>query len=176
MMFSTISQVTAKSFAVINAQPWAIKLITLCLATLAPLKIYVFFLVFLLVIDAITSIYYQFRKNVNIEQMKVSFMKKLKILFTTIESGKLRRTFEKMVAYTLGMIVCFLFDKIALQITPLEGNPLSFLSLANIATVMVCGVEVFSILENISKITDNPVWLKIASIFKKKIDDKIDAI
>lgn len=181
---------TAKSLFVIAQKtantimffPWLTKCFFLLLAVLAPIAPYVHFLIFLLVADAITAIYYQFKINKikiarsKCKSVKASNVPDYKILFLTVESRRLRTTFEKLVAYILGIIVCYFFDTIILQITPLQGQTLQYFSVANISVVLICSVELTSILANLSKITRNPIYNTIARIFTKKISDKIDQL
>ena len=179
-MMTTYLTITTKTVNVIHNQPWLFKIMALLLATLAPLAAYVHFLIFLLVCDAVTSIYYQYK--VNLQAVKESninrytFQVKLFTLFQTIESSRLRKTVEKLISYTLAFIIAFFFDKYALQITSLEGGLLNSFSLANVTVVLVCSVEVTSIFANLSKITNNPIYNTILSIFNKKINDKIEQL
>jgi len=180
-MLTDYAGIASRTTAVITQQNWVFKLFAIAIATLAPLAPYVHFLVLLLILDMVTSIYYQFRQNVEkVRKSKipipVSFPRSLFIFFQTIESGKLRKTVEKLVAYVLGIIVCYLFDTIVLQIVPALNSPLSYFSVANVAVVMICSVEVTSILANLSKITNNPVYNRIIRLFNQKIDDKLDQL
>lgn len=177
-MLNSLNVITNKTILMISNQNWIIKLAVAGLAMLAPLKIYIHFLILLLVIDAITSIYYQYRQNIiklhaDKKVNHVSFFR-IKTLFLTIESSRLRTTFEKLIAYITGIIVCFFFDSIVLQITPLESGSLSYFSIANISVLLICSVELTSILANLSKITKNPVYDTIIRIFTKKVNQKIN--
>lgn len=179
---------TAKSLFVIAQKtantimffPWLTKCFFLLLAVLAPIAPYVHFLIFLLVADAITAIYYQFKINKKkiacSKSVKARNVPDYKIFFLTVESRRLRTTFEKLVAYILGIIVCYFFDTIILQITPLQGQTLQYFSVANISVVLICSVELTSILTNLSKITRNPIYNTIARILTKKFSDKIDQL
>lgn len=162
----------------IMEQNWVVKLTLAIFSTLAPIEPYTYFLIFLLVMDANTAIYLQYKENLksvrDAYQLGEKRIRKRRVFFATIESSKLRATLEKLVSYIFTIIICFLFDKIVLQITPLEGQPLQHFSVANIAIVLISSVELVSILANFSKITNNPVYGKIIRIFQKKVDDKLD--
>ena len=176
-MLNTMSNIYTKTVITIHHQPAIVKLCCVILALLAPLAQYIHFLIFLLFVDAATSIYYQYKLSLNkLYDSEINVTLKIRLLafFNTIDSGRLRRTFEKLVAYVTGIIVCFLFDKIALQIKPLEHGALTYFSVANIAVVLIMSVEVTSILANLSKITRNPIYLKIIKIFNSKINDKLN--
>jgi hypothetical protein len=169
--------IVSKTATNIHNQTWLPKIFSLLLATLAPLSTYVHFLIFLLLTDAATSIYYQYKGRLitlKKKEANLSIRVKLFTFFHTIESSKLRITVEKLVSYILAFIVAFLFDKYVLQITPLEGAMLSNFSLANVTVILVCSVEVTSIFANLSKITGHPVYTQILKILNKKIDDKIN--
>jgi hypothetical protein len=178
-MLNSLNAIINKTILMISEQNWIIKLSVAGLAMLAPLKMYIHFLILLLVVDLITSIYYQYRQNhMQLKQCKkVSHISqsRIKTLLLTIESSRLRITFEKLVAYITGIIVCFFFDTIILQITPLESGSLNYFSIANISVLLICSVELTSILSNLSKITKNPVYDTIIRIFTKKVNDKINS-
>lgn len=172
-LLTSVYQITSKTVATVSQQPWTVKFFWILCASFAPLKDYVLFLIFLLIVDAITSIYYQFRKRVEAIGHRSSAWDKMKLLFTIIESNKLRRTFEKMVAYILGLIVFFKFDQIILQLDFVAGLPLNYLSTTNISVLMICSVEVYSITENLSKITKNPIFTAIGNVFKKRVENQL---
>lgn len=175
---STYLHITSRTAAAIHEQPWLLKIIALVLAALAPLAAYVHFLIFLLIVDALTSIYFQYKQKLKAvakcKKTKLTFQIRIYTLFQTIESGKLRRTVEKLVSYTLAFIVAFFFDKYALQIQPLHGGLLNYFSLANVTVILVCSVEVTSIFANLSKITSNPIYTTILKILNRKIENKIN--
>lgn len=172
--------IASKTATTINDQPFFWKIIAVILAVLAPLAIYVHFLIFLLITDAVTSIYYQYKQKLKIvgrcKKTPLTFKVRVFTFFQTIESGKLRKTVEKLVSYTLAFIVAFLFDKYALKVEALENGLLQNFSLANVTVIMVCSVEVTSIFANLSKITKNPIYDTILNIFNKKINDKIEQL
>lgn len=172
-LLTSVYQITSKTVASVSNQHWTMQLFWVTLASFAPLKDYVWFLIFLLIVDAITSIYYQFRKKVEATKCRTAAFNKFKILFSIVESNKLRRTFEKMVAYILGLIVFFKFDQIILQLDFVAGLPLNYLSTTNIAVLMICSVEVYSITENLSKITKNPIFTAIGKVFKRRVEEQI---
>ena len=173
--------IAIRTIGTIQDQSWSVKLFALIVAAFAPIADYIYFLILLLVVDAVTAIYFQYRTNVTIAQSKtiskkIGLINSFSVLFCTIESGKLRRTVEKLFAYILGIIICFLFDKIVFQITPLEGMPLSYFSITNVSVVLICSVELTSILSNLGKITNNPIYSRIIKILNSKIDSKIDNV
>lgn len=171
--------IAIRTVSAIDETSWYIKVFAIFLSALAPIKNYIHFLIVLLIVDAVTAIYYQYKGNLNLAKKKniskhINLINAFSIFFSTIESNKLRRTVEKLFAYILGLIICFFFDKIIFQITPLEGMPLKYFSITNISVVLISSVELTSILSNLGKITNNPIYSRIIKILNKKIDDKID--
>lgn len=176
--FSNMIRMTRKSFMEIGSGmylfftsvPTVTQAILYLLGLFAPIKEVVYILVFFLFADLITSVYYQFieKLKTNSSDFKgVSYKGKLylgcKTLFYTFESGKFRRTFEKLVFYTLGLMVVFIFERKLLHI-----NPTGLVSITNSAAILICAVEVTSICANISKITNNKIFNKIAQMINKK--------
>jgi hypothetical protein len=140
-------------------------------AFFAPLSSVVHFVIFLLIIDALTSIYYQMKMATT---NKKGFWNCLLIAFRVVESGKLRKTLEKLFFYVLIMIVFFIFDLIILKVMPISENTINTFSITNIATILICIVEMTSIAANVSKITGNPIFNKIVSVFKRKAEQKME--
>lgn len=91
-----------------------------------------------------------------------------------VESGKLRKTLEKLFFYILILIVFFIFDLFILKVSPISENAINTFSITNIATVLICIVEMTSIASNVSKITGNPIFNKIVAIFKRKAEQKME--
>lgn len=140
-----------------------------------PLSTYLHFLIFLLIVDAGTSIYYQAKERLDKlgNRNSLNFWARLIVFFKTIESARLRTTLEKMVAYILWLMICFMFDKIVLKIDPLQGSLFNYLSISNVAVLMMCMTEMTSITANFSKITRNPIYNNIMKIFRGKVEDKM---
>lgn len=164
---SSLFQLADKTFVAMKTTSWHTYAITSIFALFAPLKNYVYLMITLLFVDAVTSIYYQYRQN------RPSNKNIIDTIFSTIESKKLRTTFEKMVFYIIGICVVYLFEIRLLQNIP-DNNVFDILSVTNISAMLICAIELYSILENIGKITNNPVWLKIANMIRKKVDEKVE--
>ena len=148
----------------------------MALASLAPLSNYVHFLIVLIIADAVTAIYNQYkdakkeinryRKNRHLTSREQFFL-----FFGIIESSKLSKTVEKLFGYILGIILCFYFDKIVFQITPIPDMGLNHFSIANFSVVLISSVELTSVLSNLGKITNNPVYYRIIALIKKKAEE-----
>ncbi len=147
------------------------KLFAAIISLFAPLAVVIHILLLLLILDAATSIYYQIKRQLK----EISgFRLRLQTAFMVIESRKLRLTLEKMFFYTLAMIVFFLFDKYILYIEPINLDATFAFSLTNFAAVLVCMTELTSIMSNMSKITNNPIFNRITKILQKKVNDKFN--
>jgi hypothetical protein len=82
-----------------------------------------------------------------------------------IESRKMRKTVIKMFWYISAVIMAHM-----LEVT----FNLQFAHLAQITGGFVCIVELKSVFENITKITNEPVFMKIYKLFEKKAKETID--
>jgi len=155
----------------IQALSWPAKLFSIVLAFLAPLASLIHVIVALLIVDAVTSIYYQMN---NAASGKTSTKERVRARINVIESGKLRKTLEKMFFYVLMIIVFYSFDLYVLKIKPLDEVSIHTFSITNMSAVLIALVEMTSIASNVSKITGNPVFEKIVAIFKKKANKQFD--
>lgn len=151
---------------------------------LVPLASIIHVVLVLLVVDAVTSIYYQMRTESlkhqgfwdgdGISNRLSLWLNKTRRTLKVIESGKGRKTLEKMFFYVLIITAFFLFDTYVLQLTASELHGINTFSLTNLATVLICLVELTSIASNVSKITGNPIFEKIVKIFTKKTENRLD--
>lgn len=170
--------IAGRTADIIDQHNWCIKVVLFVAAALAPLQDYVHFLIALLLTDVATSIYAQYEDNIaKVIESKPNFHinahTRFLILLGTVESKKARKTVEKFFSYILGFILCYFFDLVVLRITPLVVNKLNYFSVTNIAIVMICSVEMISVLANLGKITKNPIFEKLIKIFSSMIADKI---
>jgi hypothetical protein len=150
---------------------WLSQLFAIFIAFIAPISSVIHVVIFLLIIDALTSIYYQMKEAT---KNTIGFWACLIKAFRVIESGKLRKTLEKLFFYILILIVFYVFDLIILKVAPVSENTISTFSITNIAAVLIAVVEMTSIAANVSKITGNPIFNKIVSIFKRKAEQKME--
>ena len=163
-IFASLLQVSNNTLKTLAQTNWAGNMIAILLATLLPLKDFVYFIVFLLFIDALTSIFYQYT------QRRSDYKNAINALFNIVESGKLRISIIKLFFYVITIITIFWFETTLLQVIA-ENDKLQVLSLTNVTAMLICSVEIFSILENVSKITHNPIYSIIANLFKRKIEE-----
>ena len=150
---------------------WPSKMFAIVITFLAPLSSLIHVIIALLIVDAITSIYYQMR---NAAEGKPSARERIKARLHIIESGKLRKTLEKMFFYVMMIIVFYSFDLYVLKIKPLDEVSIHTFSITNLSAVLIALVEMTSIAANVSKITGNPVFERIIKLFSKKAHKKFD--
>lgn len=81
-----------------------------------------------------------------------------------IKSYKLQKTVQKFVLYSMSI---FLLHGIDMYMLP-------FMScyLANIGSCLICGIELYSVLENCYRITGNEVFRVLTKFTLKKIKDQ----
>ena len=84
-----------------------------------------------------------------------------------LESGKLRRTVYKFLWYTIAVMASRMMEK---------TFHMSWSNLAGIIAGFICFVELKSIFENITKITNEPIFMRILNIFRKKSTETISDI
>lgn len=154
----------------INGFPMSIKFFSVLVAFLAPLAGLIHVIIGLLLVDMITSVYYQMKLAASEAKKGQKFSASLNV----IESGKLRKTLEKMFFYVLILIVFYSFDLFVLQIKPISPEAIYTFSVTNLSAVLISLVEMTSIAANVSKITGNPVFDRIIKIFSKKVDKKFE--
>ena len=84
-----------------------------------------------------------------------------------IESRKLRKTVYKFIWYTVAIMASYMMER---------TFHLCWSNLSSIIGGFICFVELKSIFENITRITNEPVFLRILLIFKKKTTETIDEV
>lgn len=146
------------------------KALSLIIAFLTPLADLIHLVVALLLIDAFTSIYYQMQKAAG----QAPAHMRLKTAFLVIESARLRKTLEKMFFYVLTLILIYAFEILVLQLAPADPERVQLFSMTNIAAALIGMVELTSITSNISRITGNPIFQRITSLFGKKVTHQLD--
>ncbi len=160
-----------RTIAILMDLTWPAKFFAVALTFFAPLASLIYVIVFLLIVDAITSIYYQMKMA---GRGLPTVRQRFKASTQVIESGKLRRTLEKMFFYFLMIIVFYTFDVYVIKVKPVSAAEIHTFSITNLAAVLICMVELTSIASNVSKITANPVFDRIVKLFQKKVDKKFE--
>ena len=81
-----------------------------------------------------------------------------------IQSCKLQKTVHKFILYILTIILLEGLDKYLFDLMDLH--------LANIGATIICGIELYSILENCYRVTGNVVFRILTQFTLKKIGDE----
>ncbi len=81
-----------------------------------------------------------------------------------LESHKLRKTVYKFVWYSIAVMACWMME---------HTFSLSWSNLSSLIAGFICFVELKSIFENITRITNEPIFMKILNIFKRKTTETI---
>lgn len=82
-----------------------------------------------------------------------------------IESKRMRKTITKIIWYIVAIFMAHMME---------VTFSLQFLHLAQIVGGFICMVEIKSVFENITKITNEPIFMKIYKLFEKKAKDNFD--
>ncbi|MDP2234956.1 MAG: phage holin family protein [Bacteroidales bacterium] len=159
-----------RTLMTIETMSFPAKIFALAIGFLSPLSALIHVILALLLVDMITSIYYQMKLAVE----KAERGKRTWAAFKVVESAKLRKTIEKMFFYVVVIIVFYSFDLVLLKIQPLNEDSIVTVSITNLSAVLIALVEMTSIASNVSKITGNPIFNKITSIFSKKVNKKFE--
>lgn len=81
-----------------------------------------------------------------------------------ITSNGLSRTIKKLLMYTMVIVLVHAIDKDMLVVVDL--------GLAKICATIICGIELYSILENCYRLTGNAVFQILTQFTLKKIEDE----
>jgi phage-related holin len=108
----------------------------------APVSGMIHFVLLLIAIDLLTGIYAAYKAKEKI----VSF--------------KLKRTVEKFVLYSTAILIGHMFNK----------EVYAAIDIARLITCYISITEIFSVFENMAKITGMSVFLKIKGIFRDQLN------
>jgi hypothetical protein len=84
-----------------------------------------------------------------------------------LESHKLRKTVLKFLWYTIGVMAAYMME---------HTFKLAWTSLASITAGFICFVELKSIFENVTRITNEPIFQRILKLLKRKSSETISEI
>ena len=120
--------------------------ITGTIAFLEPLWVLMLWFLIFVTCDAITGI------SASIKERQI------------ITSAKLQKTVRKLVMYCMAIILTHAIDMYMLTILDL--------GLAKICATIICGIELYSIVENCDRITGNRVFKILTQATLKKIENE----
>lgn len=124
---------------------WAYS-ITSILAFLEPLWVLMLWFFIFIACDFVTGISASIKENI------------------PITSNKMSRTIKKLLMYCMVIVLVHAIDKDMLVIVDL--------GLAKISATIICGIELFSILENCYRLTGNKVFKVLTQFTVKKIREE----
>lgn len=149
------------------------KIIAFFTTFLAPLHEFMLVLIFFVIIDMIASVYLQIK--VKKRKCKAKKIEKpeyqkyvLKSAWRIIDPQKLPNTVEKVVAYAIALIICFILDHHVLRTYPDEMGRVPMISITNVVYMVLLITEAVSILRHLGRITGNTVFDSIIQILVKK--------
>ena len=127
---------------------WAYS-ITSILAFLEPLWVLMLWFFIFIASDFVTGI------SASIKERKI------------ITSNKMSRTVKKLLMYSMVIVLVHAIDKDMLVFVDL--------GLAKICATIICGIELYSILENCYRLTGNQVFKVLTQFTLKKLEDNTGA-
>ena len=122
------------------------KLAILFVAYFTPIAAMVHVMLIFLVLDTISGIWASLKEG------------------NKLESHKLRKTVYKFIWYTLGVMSAWMME---------HTFKLSWTNLACLVAGFICFVELKSIFENVTRITNEPVFARIVKLLKRKSSETI---
>jgi phage-related holin len=126
-----------------------VKLALLVIAYFTPIAEMVIVMLIFLLLDTISGIWASLKKG------------------EKLESHKLRKTVYKIIWYTVAVMLSWMMEK---------TFSLTWSNLASLVCGFICFVELKSIFENVTSITNEPVFMKILKIIKRKGSETITEI
>lgn len=146
------------------------KILAFIMAYFAPVSTIIHVMLIFILIDLISGIWADIKQKQLLIIKKEQFNPVVRLylhivfIFECIESYKLRRTITKAIWYTVAVLMAHMMEK---------TFSLQFMHLVNFIGCFICLIEVKSVFENITKITNEPIFMKIYKIFAKKADIKL---
>lgn len=143
---------------------------------ITPLLQYIEVIIALIFLDMLTSIYVQYKDNIKEYQLKecpktIRLFMYSKVFWQTINPQRIPVSIEKIVGYSIALIVCAILDNYIINGMSPKGE-LYKLSLTNAVFILIIASESISILRNLGKITNNTVFKQIEKLIIKKYNLK----
>jgi phage-related holin len=132
-----------------SLKSFLIKLLMLVIAYFTPIAEMILVMLIFLLLDTISGIWASLKTG------------------QKLESHKLRKTVYKIIWYTIAVMLSWMMEK---------TFTLTWTNLASLVCGFITFVELKSIFENITRITNEPVFLKILKIIKRKSTEAINEI
>jgi hypothetical protein len=169
--FFSLSARLPKVVASIEHLSITVKAVAFFTMFIAPLSLFIQVLIFFLIIDMMVSVYLQYKQL----KKKVEELKKPKqpgycfvIMWHTYKPEKLVQTVEKIILYSLVLIIAFVLDYFAFRTGLDPDGRLPIVSTSNTVFIILLGAESGSIFKKAFKITNNSVFLQIGKLIASK--------
>jgi hypothetical protein len=128
------------------------------------MKPLLFALIIIIFIDLLTGI----RKSHYLSKIKFKPWKKE--FWKVIKSSELRKSWKKTTEYFIGIIVFIVLQMLVFKGLSVEAFGIDY-SLAELAVVVACVVEVYSIYENMEAVSGNNLFKRVLNLLPTKIKD-----
>ena len=143
------NEMVTKLIYIATCPPWLAKILIFVIAYFTPIREMIHVMLIFLAVDFISGVW--------------AARKEKKI----IESIKLRHTVYKFIWYTVAVMVSWMME---------TTFKLGWTNLASIVAGFICFVELKSIFENITRITNEQVFKRISKMIQKKGSEIIKKI
>ena len=137
-------------------------LLTPIFTTILSMKSLLLGLIIFILLDLITGI----RKNLH--SKGISFNPLKKEFLISIKSYLLRQTWRKAYEYGIGIIVIVALETLVLGVTPISFIGKIF-TLSELAVVVACCVEVWSLFENMEAVSGRNLLKKLKTLLPQKL-------
>jgi hypothetical protein len=148
------------------------KLLAFFAMFIEPLFLFIQVLILFLFIDMTTSVYLQYKRR---KKRYLSLIRKklpgqcIQLLWRTIKPEKIIQTVEKIVFYSIALIIAFILDYFLLRQEGLDSKGLlPLVSTTNAVFFIFLGAEAWSIFRNMGRITNNMVFNQVAKLIGNK--------
>ena len=143
------SPMFAENFCAITFNSFWSKLAILFIAYFTPIAEMVHVMLFFLALDTLSGIWASLKEG------------------NKLESNKLRKTVLKFLWYTIAVMSAWMME---------HTFNLSWSNIAAITAGFICFIELKSIFENITRITNEPIFRRILKLLKRKSTETVSEI
>ena len=150
---------------------WMAKVFAAIAAFFAPIHTLVALMMLFLAFDTASAIYLRYKIERE-KRRKCSTIQVPKMIWGLIDPEKLQKTIEKLFAYPVIIIACFIVDRMVLGTDVAGSATIGKFSLTNFAFIVIVLIDFKSFLRNMGKATGNEVYRVVEKMLARKIKDK----
>ena len=158
---------------------WPAKLLAIGLAFIAPLNTLFACMIVFLLLDTASAIYNDYKTVLRMRSKQlddlngtVRRMTCIQIMWRMVDPPKLLRTAEKLFAYPIVIMACYVFDSFVLGLDVGENGVIWKWSVTNVSFMLIAFTDFKSFLRNMGRATGNQVYTDIEywlmKIWRKK--------